>query len=1044
MLAVRSMAAQTEWLSGRIVWHDGRVAWGTGGVLFTPGPEDLAFAQRRLYQIRRYPTGARLVLGDFEGWLAGRQDQLGLAKRLQRLYAPDLEALVERPGATDRDDVRRLVELLSAEAYCLDGVPASPAAALASRGDTAQQSLASLVEDSTTPLPVRALAALALGANRWCSGEAGAIPRGVSDSEWLRRCYNWGLRSGMPAGPALIATLLSHRDGRSLARRCLEALAPSGPFAAHPRLLRELLERGVPVERVVRLAEAMRDAGAVSERIMDYRDELPDRSIFVRRAAAERLRAERRDMLAVLAVVTRQYASASADPMIVDLASRLVGRMLDLPTLPAASVGAATGVLRRGLELPHELHLAYLTILVEQFDRIWDTTNVHRDRSGRIPPEWLRGRHRRMVQPLAALLTACPDAQLVCEAVELKVVPALAGQGGQDRAMYRLAMSLARDLGAAREGYPMWSVCRLLDGFADARAARAALQPLLGQLSHSSAGVRAHMLEVVLAELPYNRRDRLPALAAVVPYLRRIARYAAVHAEDNCLCAPVVEAIPGLRRNLPGQEEACVKWLLDHMRGIRPDGRPQYEQEERLRLGISLSLALAVSDVERFRRVVSAAARHRSEQRLAVLEEGIRELHKYPALHAPLAAVFSRQPRRCLELVARLGTVARLGSAAVASLAVFREAQGETVCGHGILTPDWAGLLEDAPELAPHVGLYIKGRHLAGLDTAVPAGVRCALESPRKLRRELLYLEVLLETGVERPALSARAATLRDRLRHDEALRPGILAEAAERLSWLTSQAWLCAAERLVRDCYRRRLQEAIGSLPPGLMMDDNLLNATLLLVHIRENRRLLQRLLRTYLAGDRSWVRRHPGNLAFLEKLTSLGVDADAWLRAWPRGYRCSGVEGGRVRLHLEGDPVRILQMGNLFDTCLSFDGCNAYSTVANACELNKRVIYATDGDGRVVGRKLIGIDAGGGLVGFHTYTSLSDRAGNEELAGVFDRYVRDFAARCGLPLHDHGKIPTLFAERWYDDGVVPWGESPCDGHQGSQKLSGLAVSDT
>src|SRR5262249_11157810 len=124
------------------------------------------------------------------------------------------------------------------------------------------------------------------------------------------------------------------------------------------------------------------------------------------------------------------------------------------------------------------------------------------------------------------------------------------------------------------------------------------------------------------------------------------------------------------------------------------------------------------------------------------------------------------------------------------------------------------------------------------------------------------------------------------------------------------------------------------------------------------------------------------------------------------------------------ERDPLSILQMGNYFDTCLSFGGINAFATVANACELNKRVVYATDGAGRVVGRKLIGLNEEGALIGFHTYSALTDQTGNEALRTVFRRYLQDFAARCGLQLADAGRVPTLFAGAWYDDGVVPWNE--------------------
>jgi hypothetical protein len=86
--------------------------------------------------------------------------------------------------------------------------------------------------------------------------------------------------------------------------------------------------------------------------------------------------------------------------------------------------------------------------------------------------------------------------------------------------------------------------------------------------------------------------------------------------------------------------------------------------------------------------------------------------------------------------------------------------------------------------------------------------------------------------------------------------------------------------------------------------------------------------------------------------------------------------------------------------------------------------VIYATDGTGRVVGRKLIAINGEGKLVGFYTYSSLADEPARAALRDVFARYAGEFARRCGLELAEQGQVPTLFAEAWYDDGVTPWSD--------------------
>jgi hypothetical protein len=136
---------------------------------------------------------------------------------------------------------------------------------------------------------------------------------------------------------------------------------------------------------------------------------------------------------------------------------------------------------------------------------------------------------------------------------------------------------------------------------------------------------------------------------------------------------------------------------------------------------------------------------------------------------------------------------------------------------------------------------------------------------------------------------------------------------------------------------------------------------------------------------------------------------------------------------------------MGNYFDTCLSFQGINSFSTVANAAELNKRVIYARDEGGHIVGRKLIGLNENGCLVGFRTYNALDSKDHRLVLHRIFQRYAQELAQRAGLDLADDGTVPKLFAEEWYDDGVWPWSaelpdepeQDPCKRHSAGAALA-------
>lgn len=104
-----------------------------------------------------------------------------------------------------------------------------------------------------------------------------------------------------------------------------------------------------------------------------------------------------------------------------------------------------------------------------------------------------------------------------------------------------------------------------------------------------------------------------------------------------------------------------------------------------------------------------------------------------------------------------------------------------------------------------------------------------------------------------------------------------------------------------------------------------------------------------------------------------------------------------------------------------------------------NKRVIYARDSAGHVAGRKLIGIAAGGEMVGFHTYCSLTEEPG-QALRSVFRQYAALFAGRCEVEQADAGTVPTLFAEAWYDDSAVAWADDAAAARPSNpdQKISG------
>ncbi len=1137
-LTKRKTTAQTAWLDGHILWHEGCVVWKHGRERLRPSAADLSHAHRCLHKSRGalQPESLLGELDEVEAWLQARCERLEVAKRLSSLSAPDLPALAGSSRARNPAAIQRLVDLLLAEALCLNELIVRPSSVLLRHAvlapGLAPDALRWLLRDELAPSAGRALAAMTLGA-LWKAQDAGVhvapqvlIPAESSRHAWMRRAYEWGWRRGLPDEPALTVALLEHENGVRSAGRCSLALSRFRLVDFPAQLVRELLADGVQPAQVLEIAESASSLESIAAQMVQFYRVLLEQARLhpvQRRAGQEAgpnvarkrskeareqqkheqqrleeqaLSQSRQETLALLSKMLHRVIRATRDASTVqrwvstlsfflqplfktapDLWPYLTrGKRPDTSPIQelALLVEASLRPSKAAIRLPAVLQRGYLNILALCQGGRWDEAQIF---SAPTPgskvfslPGQLRQWQEKVwhadIKPLRALLLNCGSATIVRQALEMDVHSDLSHQEWRDPEMYGLALSVARAFASESENWRLWHLWRTLHLFPTAREARAALSPVIEALQDASSPVRAQLLFDFMDAVGGSRQAMRLVWPRLFPYLALLRRFAEKTQElercSFCVEASVqVERVLWRRQQIAAGEvpstaasewtdderskahldsyEAALLhqdqvrlwlgWMIDHL--LESEGSKK-SPIKYLSLGAMtrLSCVLADGDLEAFQSIFAAVARYKSEHDAGYLDKGLQALTSYPDLRGALSYLVARQPGRCISLLVRLGLASRLGPDLLAPLDVLQEhvaeEQGEAAFTNA--TPEdavWRELLTLAPELAEAAARYRRARRLLGQISEVPSGVRQALRGPDKVAAELRHLEQKLQEQPSRADWAARVASLRGQILNQSRLRRLAREQAAERLAQASAEACLTLGEQQVLACYRARLTQVAGVLPPGVAFDDNWLNATLLTMDIESNRRLLRRLLRAEIAGQKSWREEQPANALFLHTLAYSGADAQAWLRVRPRLYRCDGVSGGKVRLHLERDPLHILQMGNYFDTCLSFGNCNAFSTVANACELNKRVVYATDGAGRVVGRKLIGINNAGEMVGFHTYTSLSDDEANQALRAIFGRYGRDFASSCRLRLAESGEVATLLAEDWYDDGIVSWDDT-------------------
>jgi hypothetical protein len=1025
VLAVRAMAGETAWLEGCPIWRDGRVVWEAGRTTVVPNRSLLATSQRRLTQVAAHPRASRQAFGDVTGWLARRLDRLALAKCLFAFNEPDLVALCSPMSLRHKDEraLQQLASLLIVEATCLNRLPASPSHALYSCGGRAVQPILSAVLDHDALRAGRALAALVMGALR----KAGKwyVESAISfGSQWQERAYTWGLHNGMPDDPALFASLLQE-ENISLLDQFAGLRERAVAHLPGTESLRKLLDRGVPATTVVELCRACAEIETLVGHIGNYRDDLPDRHAPWRVEVASDLRKERAKTIGELVGLVHRYALGTIDPKSVRDAIALTSAIIHARGKYHTALGeAAFNVLRLGLDLPIEMQGAYLRLLHNYSDLIWADFEEVAERNLK---GWLSSEHMTYVIPVCSALEKYRDPDLVRHALEIDRPFLLTSYTFKDPEIFRFALSLLADYDLI---YRHWNLMAALAGanFAGAKEARQALRPLAQAVMQAPPDCRADLLDQFLSHFPSRTLEASEQANRWATYVPALLAFLVGR---RAMLSTLVEIVVQIDKV---HADHGLDWFPSLLAALKREITPDVDVtmlSASLPLTVSFGLALAGDDYASFQRIALAALSHSFDHDSRQIEKAIGVLRQFPVLRSALARIFPLQPHRCMDLAVKIGLASQLGKDAMSPLGYLERSALIEVA----LPEEWRALVAVAPGVEEAARSYLLAHQVRGESAAVPPGVRKALEQPHRLAAELSYIEKKLAEYPARADLRARVDSLRTRLESHDKLMAEVRVEIEERLGQAGAEAHIACAEIRTLECYRARLETLAGPLPPDLPINDNLVNATLLLGDISSNRKLLLRLLRAYVRGNRRPHDRHPGNVRFLEGLAALGVDTQAWLLSNPRNYPCKGVAGGKVRLMLERDPLGILQMGNYFDTCLSFGQFNSFSTVANACELNKRVVYAYDGAGKVVGRKLIGINREGKLVGFYTYSMLGQAEGNA-LRAIFRRYCVDFAQKCGLELAEAGTIPRLFAERWYDDGVVPW--SDAEDEQAAQHHSG------
>jgi hypothetical protein len=296
------------------------------------------------------------------------------------------------------------------------------------------------------------------------------------------------------------------------------------------------------------------------------------------------------------------------------------------------------------------------------------------------------------------------------------------------------------------------------------------------------------------------------------------------------------------------------------------------------------------------------------------------------------------------------------------------------------------------------------------------------LPDPTELAREVEALQRHIDAGPTPPALRLRLANLQHRLEHPRAPSTERVTRLGAKLQNAVHSAVLTRWKGELRDALSRTLAERLGiSELPADWLTDQRLELLAALDNLEGAMRKLALRLLTVRAGPPPWdLRDDPANRRFLERLRELRIDPTPWIDGLAK-RQVQSRDGTALVLSLEEDPLEVFAMGYHFSTCLGPGAFNYFSVVANAADINKRVLYARTEDGQVQGRCLLALTRDGGLVTFNPYAHREV----QDLRELVASFAEELAREMGTNLLPHGQIPKLVATRWYDDGPVDLAES-------------------
>ncbi len=393
------------------------------------------------------------------------------------------------------------------------------------------------------------------------------------------------------------------------------------------------------------------------------------------------------------------------------------------------------------------------------------------------------------------MLQVTRNVEVVREALQLDIYITLSRFEWQELDRYRIILSLARDLDLGEAAHLTRRLCDVIGNFTDLHAARSVLQLVMRPLMQMGINMRRQFVSSLFYAMPYTRQGQRQALARLLPCFPRLIDYVGEDQRRMQVLGTLMECALRLQSTEDGQGTVWLDCVLDYLAGRSQELENNYGDLPWFVPAVAIAIALSEGNSTQFQAVFRTVIEHQLDYDWDRLEEGLKVINRLSGFRAILAAMFPKQPHRCVKLLEQMSLLPRLGEDAYSTFAPEGEVPSSEVEVQD-LPVSWQALVSAAPELMSDAASYIRAHEITGGNEDLPTGLRHILEQPTKWARELSYLETLRQTHPSRSDLATREHNLRMRLADNDTLLDETRRELTECLQYLLGEAQFAAIER--------------------------------------------------------------------------------------------------------------------------------------------------------------------------------------------------------------------------------------------------------